>query len=258
MVFHSPGQVAFYIFNFPVFWYGIVMACAVFAGVVTADNLAKKTIIPPNFIIDNAPFLIITGIIGARLYYCILNIAYYIKNPLQIFDIRQGGLSIHGMIIVGVLTVFYLAKKHKITFFKLADILACSLPLAQSIGRWGNFFNSEAFGLPTNGEWGLFIPLANRPFDFELFEYYHPTFLYESVLDLFVFFVLLFILKKTKRSGVVFFSYLILYAIVRIMVEYIRMDSALNIWGLPVAQIISIIMIQAGTAGLYLLSRKNN
>ena len=250
MIIQSPGEIAFYIFNFPVYSYGIILAFAVFLGVCTAEILAKKfSDVPENFFVDNSPAVIITGIFGARLYYCIVNYPYYIHNPLEIFDIRQGGLSIHGMLIAGIVTVYFLAKKYRVNLLRLLDVLACSVILAQSAGRWGNFFNSEAFGYPTDGNWGVFIPVSQRPVEFLNYELFHPAFLYESFLDLVIFAVLIFILRRT-RAGCTFFWYLILYSVVRIFVEYFRIDSVLNIGGFPIAQVVSVLLIIAGVIGL--------
>lgn len=256
LILQSPGEIAFMVAGFSVYWYGIILALAVLQGVFVAEWIAKD--LPANFFIDNSPLIIISGIIGARIYYCLLNFSYYIENPIEIFDIRQGGLSVHGMIIAGVGTIYFLAKKNKISFLKLADILACSVAIAQSIGRWGNFFNSEAFGLPTNAKWGLFIPESQRPLEYISSELFHPAFLYESLLDLVIFFVLVFILKKNKCSGTVFFTYLILYSIARICVEQIRLDSALYIGQIPVAQIVSVVLILCGLVGLIYISKKMN
>lgn len=250
MIIQSPGEIAFYIFNFPVYSYGIILAFAVFLGVCTAEILAKKfSDVPENFFVDNSPAVIIAGILGARLYYCIVNYPYYIHNPLEIFDIRQGGLSIHGMLIAGIITFYFLAKKYRVNLLSLLDVLACSVILAQSAGRWGNFFNSEAFGYPTGGNWGVFIPVSQRPVEFLNYEFFHPAFLYESFLDLVVFAVLIFILRRT-RAGCTFFWYLILYSVVRIFVEYFRIDSVLNIGGFPIAQVVSVLLIIAGVIGL--------
>ena len=250
MIIQSPGEIAFNIFNFPVYSYGIILAFAVFLGVCTAEILAKKfSDIPENFFVDNSPAVIIAGILGARLYYCIVNYPYYIHNPLEIFDIRQGGLSIHGMLIAGIVTVYFLAKKYRVNLLRLLDVLACSVILAQSAGRWGNFFNSEAFGYPTGGNWGVFIPVPQRPVEFLNYELFHPAFLYESFLDLVIFAVLIFILRRT-RAGCTFFWYLILYSVVRIFVEYFRIDSVLNIGGFPIAQVVSVLLIIAGVIGL--------
>ena len=250
MIIVSPGETAFSVFGFSVFWYGIILAVAILCGVFCAEFLGKKySAIPSGFFIDNSPAVIVAGIIGARLYYCLVNFSYYAAKPLEIFDIRQGGLSIHGMIIAGIITVFFLAEKYKIHVFELLDVLACSVALSQSIGRWGNFFNSEAFGLPTNSGWGLFIPVSHRPVEYLNYDLFHPTFLYESLADFIIFLVLLFIYRKLKR-GYTFFIYLILYSAARFAVESIRIDSVLYILGMPVAELVSIIIVIAAFVGL--------
>lgn len=245
-MFQSPGDIAFSIFGFPIYFYGITLAVAIFVGVYTAYILYKKFYEPEkaDCIIDFSPYVILLGIVGARLYYCVVNFGYYVLKPIEIFNVRQGGLSIHGMIIIGVLALWGFSKFYKISFLKLFDVFMCGTALAQSIGRWGNFFNSEAFGYPTNLPWKLFIPIAKRPLQYINYEYFHPAFLYESILDFFVFIILLILLKKfSNKPGLTACIYLILYSIVRIFVEQIRIDSALNIDGIPVAQIASIVII---------------
>ena len=256
MILQSPGDVAFYIMSLPVYWYGIIMAFAVLTGLIAAEKFSKRFGIPPMFWADSAPIFIVVGLIGARLYYCLLNFPYYATSVLEIFNIREGGLSIHGMLIFGIVFLYLFAKMKKIEFFKLADCLACSVPLAQAIGRFGNFFNSEAFGIPTGGGWGLFIPLENRPAEYVDYSLFHPTFLYESICDLCIFVVLFFLSKKDLKSGSIFFIYLILYSVVRIFIEQIRLDSAMNIFGIPVAQIVSVVIILVSVIGLY--SKKCN
>lgn len=266
----SPGDVAFTLFGFPVYYYGIIMSLAVFAGFCVTDYLYKNMYNTPssilgesrgeginNLILDISPWLIIIGIIGARLYYCLVNYSYYIHKPLEIFFIRQGGLSIHGMIVAGALALFYFSKKYKVPFLRLADVFLCGTILAQSIGRWGNFFNSEAFGMPCNLPWKLYIPFSHRPLEYMNFEYFHPTFLYESILDFLIFVVLFLLFKKfVDKSGIITALYLILYAIARIFVEQLRIDSALNISGIPIAQIVSGFMLLGGI--LLLLYKKND
>ena len=246
-MFQSPNEIAFNLFGIPVYFYGIILAIAIFVGVFCADFLFKKYYKKNSHIFEFAPYIIILGIIGARLYYCIVNYSYYINHPLEIFYIRQGGLSIHGMIIIGLISLFYFSKIYKIEFLKLTDSFLCATALAQSIGRWGNFFNSEAFGCPTDLPWKLYIPIQNRPLEFINFEYFHPTFLYESILDLLIFLILFYLFKKfTNKPGLISGLYLILYSTARLITEQIRIDSALNIGSIPIAQLMSIILIIIG------------
>ena len=259
--FQSPGDIAFSIFGFHIYYYGIILSFAIFVGFFSAYKLYKNFYYNENarYIIDFSPLLILIGIIGARIYYCILNSSYYMSNIAEIFNIRQGGLSVHGMIIAGITALFVFSRKYKMSFRKLSDVFLCSSILAQSIGRWGNFFNSEAFGLPTDLPWKLYIPISHRPFQFISNEYFHPTFLYESILDLLIFIILFSLFKKcSKTPGVISCLYLILYSIVRIFVEQIRIDSVASILGFPVAQVISACLIICGTSFLLYLLKKAN
>jgi phosphatidylglycerol:prolipoprotein diacylglycerol transferase len=144
-----------------------------------------------------------------------------------------------------------LSNRCKIPVLKLSDCFLCGTALAQSIGRWGNFFNSEAFGLPTDLPWKLFIPLSKRPAPFASNEYFHPAFLYEGILDLLIFFVLLALFRRfSKKPGIITCLYLILYSCARIFVESLRIDSVLDIQGFPVAQVISAALILIALAFL--------
>ena len=250
-MFQSPGDVAFSVFNMPIYCYGIIMAIAVFLGFLVCYNLYKKIFGNAQIISEISPYLIILGVLGARLYYCLVNFSYYFNHPIEILNIRQGGLSIHGMIILGLLGLWGLGKCYKIQFFKLTDIFVCGVALAQSIGRWGNFFNSEAFGYPTNLPWKLYIAPIYRPFEYINSEFFHPTFLYESILDFVLFITLVFSYNKHhKNFGVTTFIYLGGYSLIRIFVEYFRIDSALNIQGVPIAQVVSVALFIISVFGL--------
>lgn len=260
-MFQSPGDVAFNFFGYPVYYYGIILASAIFVGIYCAYLLYKKyyEASKAQNIIDFSPWIIIIGILGARFYYCLVNFSYYTAHPFEIFYIRQGGLSVHGMIIVGICGLWWLSKKYKMSFLQLIDSFLCGTALAQSIGRWGNFFNSEAFGAPTNLPWKLFIPISHRPTEFINYEFFHPTFLYESILDILIFVLLLILFKRlSKTPGLVACIYLILYSFARILVESCRVDSVLNIAGIPIAQIMSLAIIIFASVFVIILIRKKN
>ena len=260
-MFQSPGDVAFNFFGYPVYYYGIILASAIFVGIYCAYLLYKKyyEASKAQNIIDFSPWIIIIGILGARFYYCLVNFSYYTAHPFEIFYIRQGGLSVHGMIIVGICGLWWLSKKYKMSFLQLIDSFLCGTALAQSIGRWGNFFNSEAFGAPTNLPWKLFIPISHRPTEFINYEFFHPTFLYESILDILIFVLLLVLFKRlSKTPGLIACIYLILYSFARILVESCRVDSVLNIAGIPIAQIISLAIIIFASVFVIILIRKKN
>ena len=244
-----PPETSFInICGFPVYYYGIIVAVAVFAGTVISNKIALKEYFMPNIVYNIATSIIIGGIIGARLYYCLLNFNQYFANPIEIFALREGGLSIHGAILGGLIVLVYQAKANNINFLKLCDIFSVGLPLAQSIGRWGNFFNMEAFGLPTNLPWGMYVKQALRPDKYFYENYFHPTFLYESICDFAIFLLLyLFVIKKYKNSpGITFGIYLIAYSVVRFFIEYIRIDCTKYVCSLAVPQIVSLFMFVVG------------
>lgn len=259
MVFKSPGDVLFSIGSFPVYCYGVTLAIASFVGVLVAYKVFKTYNPSSDYekIWDFAAYLLVFGFLGARIYYCLLNPVYYFQNPLEILDFREGGLSIHGGIITGIISAGVLARKYKLPMLKLVDSFICGTPLAQAIGRWGNFFNSEAFGYPTNLPWKLYIPYSQRPDIYSEYEFFHPTFLYESILDFVIFLVLVFVMKKTsgKYSGLCLSLYLIMYACVRFLVESFRIDSALNVVGIPVAKLMSLLLLVFGVVGLVIIKK---
>lgn len=258
-MFASHSQIICTIFGVNIYFYGVILALAIVAGTFVAEYISNKIYnLKKDTIIDLAPYLVIFGIIGARLYYCLLNYDFYLRFPTEILAIRHGGISIHGAILGGLIGLIIFAKRHKFSILKLMDISSVGLILAQAIGRWGNFFNSEAFGLPTNVAWKLYIAPQYRPIPYNNFEYFHPTFLYESILDLGIFIILLWMInsKSPKKDGNVALTYLILYSIVRIFVEHFRIDSTCYIHGLPVAILVSAIIIILATIGLLLNNLK--
>ena len=242
-MFTSPSQILCTVFGLNIYYYGVIMALAIAIGVLVSDWAGTKFFaLKKETIIDLAPYLIIFGIIGARLYYCILSYDFYLRFPTEIIAIRHGGISIHGAILGGLIGLWIFAKRHKINPVKLCDVSAIGLSLAQAIGRWGNFFNSEAFGAPTNLPWKLYIAPQYRPIPYQEYQYFHPAFLYESILDVVIFIILLALVKtgKLKKDGNLALIYLILYSIVRIIVEMFRLDSVKYIFGMPVAIFVSI------------------
>ncbi len=242
-MFTSPSQILCTIFGVNIYYYGVIMALAIAVGTLVSDWAGTKFFgLKKETIIDLAPYLIIFGIIGARLYYCALNYDFYLRFPTEIIAIRHGGISIHGAILGGLIGLWFFAKRHKVNPVKLCDVSAIGLSLAQAIGRWGNFFNSEAFGGPTNLPWKLYIAPQYRPIPYQEYQYFHPAFLYESILDIVIFIILLILVKtgKIKKDGNLALIYLILYSIVRIIVEMFRLDSVKYILGMPVAIFVSI------------------
>ena len=255
MIIPAQHDIAFSIFGVSVYWYGIIMAFAIFVSMVCANKLlnTSDTEINKDIILEFSPLIIIAGILFARLYFCILNFHHYLANPIEILDIREGGLSIHGAILGGILSMYFIIKKYSISFLRIIDPIACATLLGQSIGRWGNYFNSEAYGLPVLSQnWGLYIPQSRRIAAYSQYELFHPAFLYESILDFLFFTVLFFIYKKFGKNyaGLTFFSYLTIYSLIRFFIEKIRIDSALNIGSVPIAQIVSVVLFIIGVCGV--------
>lgn len=244
-MFTAPEHSFFLLFNFPIYYYGIILAIAIFVGVVVSNRIAMTKYFLYNIVPNIATSVIIGGIIGARLYYCLLNYGYYLYHPIKILAIREGGLSIHGALLGGFIALYFEAKRNNIELSKLCDIISVSLPLSQAIGRWGNFFNSEAFGLPTALPWKLYIKQEFRPEKYISFEYFHPAFLYESILNIIIFFILYkFILPKyQEKSGITTAFYIILYSTVRLVIESIRTDCVKYMLGIPFPQLVSIVLI---------------
>ncbi|MEK7203334.1 MAG: prolipoprotein diacylglyceryl transferase [Patescibacteria group bacterium] len=243
-------------------YYGLFIMLGFLAAMAVILVLAKHQRIKQELIIDLAFWLLIFGIVGARLYHVFLELPFYIEQPLNIFKIWNGGLAIHGVIIAGALVVYWFSKKHRLNFWQLTTITVIGLPLAQAIGRWGNYFNQELFGWPTNLPWGIPIDQINRPWQYLNYNYFHPAFLYESIGDLIIFAILivlyLFLFKKQQSSlqetlprlekltatncNMCVISYAIMYSTLRFFMEFIRIDTTLMIFNLRFPQLISLLI----------------
>lgn len=239
-------RIAFTIFGIDVMWYGILMATGMILGTLIALKEARRVGIKEDDILDLAIIAIPVGLICARLYYVLFNWEYYFSNPSQILNFRGGGMAIHGALIGGVIAGYIFARYRKINFFKLADTVIIGMPLAQAIGRWGNFINKEAHGGPTNLPWGIMVDGVKV----------HPTFLYESIWNLGVFILLWFMRKKKKYEGQVIVYYVTLYSLGRFFIEGLRTDS-LMIGSLRMAQVISLVGVVGGILAHIYLSKKN-
>lgn len=240
-----------------VYWYGLLIVTGILTAIAITLKLAKFYNIKKDTIMDLAFWLAVSGIIGARIYHALLEWKYYIANPINIFKIWQGGLAIHGGIIAGIIIIWLYSKKHKLNGWLIASLIAPGLALAQAIGRWGNYFNQEIIGKPTNLPWGIPIDLANRPIEYINNIYFHPAFLYESIGDLIIFIILIsihiLIIKKrvasyslcVMRYALCVTSYAILYSLLRFATEFIRIDPTPIIIGLRFPQIISLLTMLA-------------
>ncbi len=240
-------RVAFSIFGIDIMWYGVLMATGMILGTYLALREAKRLGISEDDVLNLAICAIPAGVIGARLYYVIFNWSYYSQYPSQILNFRGGGMAIHGALIGGILAGFIYTKVKKLNFFKMADIALIGMPLAQAIGRWGNFINGEAHGGPTNLPWGIMVDGVKV----------HPTFLYESIWDFGIFIFLWMFRKKKKYEGQIAVYYIILYSLGRFFIEGLRTDS-LMIGHLRMAQVISLVGVIGGIIAHIYLSKKNN
>lgn len=193
--------------------------------------------------------MVLFGIIGARAYEIFLEFPYYWSHPSQMLKIWEGGLAIHGAIIFGAITLFLYIKKNKLDFWKLMAIIVPGLALGQAIGRFGNWFNQELFGLPTNLPWGIPISAVNRPLEYISQIFFQPTFLYES-LGLLIIAAFLFTLLRREKNNLsrknamrVGAYYLALYSILRFSLEFIKVDPTPVFLGLRWPQFISLVII---------------
>lgn len=222
--------------NVNIYWYGFLIVLAFLVGLLLLKKLSKESNYNFENILELFILIVPVSIICARLYYILFNLDYYLSDMNRIFSITTGGLAIYGGIIGGVIVSFIYTKIKKINFIKLLDMLVIALPLGQAIGRWGNFFNVEAYGSVTNFIFRMGI-LENGNY-IEV----HPTFLYESLICLFIFGILYFTRKKEKFTGENVCIYFLLYGLSRTFIEGLRTDS-LMIGPLKVSQIISILLV---------------
>jgi len=247
------NPIAFNVGPIPIHWYGLFIALAFTLGVLLAYYHASRRKIDMDKF-ANLIILIIPGaLIGARLYYVLFDLGYYAANPLEILAIWHGGLAIHGGIIGGILVGYwYIHHGKDLKLWPVADIVAPSLILGQALGRWGNFFNQEAHGGPVSSEFISRFPGFIQQGMYINGQYYHPTFLYESLWDGLVFVILLWMIRrKSIPDGMVAMTYLILYSLGRFFIEGLRTDS-LMLGPLRAAQVVSIGAIIFAAIVIYL------
>ena len=199
-MFASPGAIAVQLGPLTVRWYGILTAAAIVVALWLVDRRARAEGLLADDIAGCATWAVLTGYVGARLYEVVFNWDYYGNHWAKIPAVWEGGLAIHGGIIVGGLVGAGLAARRGLPVLRTLDIVAPSVAIAQAIGRWGNFFNEEAFGGPTDLPWKLYISPARRPLEYRSAEYFHPAFLYESLWDLAVFVALVGWLRPRWRD----------------------------------------------------------
>jgi phosphatidylglycerol:prolipoprotein diacylglycerol transferase len=256
----SPSDpIAFSLVGVDVRWYALFMLAAVVAGVFLARWLADRIGLDPDWVIDAAPWVVLFSIVGARVYYVALRADHFLSQPVEAINIRLGGLSFHGALIAGTLAFAILCRRARQPFLWWTDAVVPAVALAQSIGRWGNWANQEAFGTPTTAPWGLWIDPGRRPAEFAGVERFHPTFLYESLFNLANAALLSWVALRIPgsarlRHGDVLAIYLVNYGVARFLIERIRTDS-LYLGPLPAAYWLSWGLAAVGLALLMFLRR---
>lgn len=249
------NPIAFYIFGISIRWYAIFISTGMLIGIIIAKYNCKYRNIDFDSVLDVVLISLPMGIIGARLYYVVFQFNDYKDNLISILNIRQGGLAIHGGILFAVLAAYFVTRHKKLSFLKMADATAPSIVIAQSLGRWGNFFNGEAHGGPVS--YGFIQHFPSFIQNGMLIDgvYYQPTFLYESTWNFAVFIILMITLRRSRNNGFVFFTYLGLYSAGRFLIEGLRTDS-LMIGPFRIAQLVSLIGAAIWIAYL-ILNRKS-
>ncbi|MFA4873308.1 MAG: prolipoprotein diacylglyceryl transferase [Patescibacteria group bacterium] len=295
-----PSPILFSFGPFSVHWYGLFMLAGVAAGYAIARRTFAWARVSPSVLDRLVTALILGGFIGARLYHVLNVFGYYWSHPLDVFAVWKGGLAIHGALLGGLIALWWFvgkrthpvpicrdiplkrgfrtvespptegwpqagvggARERLCTCLLITDLLAPSVALGQAIGRWGNYFRQELYGLPTDLPWGIPIDAAHRLSDFTQYKYFHPVFLYESVWLIIVCIILLVILSGVMRSrteskdlrrmpvGRIFFLYLILAGLGRFFIEFLRIDPMPLVYGVRLQQLVSIILIMVGFGGI--------
>ncbi len=247
---HDP--IAISIGPLDVRWYALFILTGIFAGIGLSVWLANRRGLDGEFLLDMAPVVVISAIVGARLYYVLLQWDHFLDHPMDAFNIRLGGLTIHGALAVGVAAAWWYTRRHGQSFRMWADLIVPGVALGQAFGRWGNWANQEAFGTPTDLPWAVTIDPANRPDAYPDAATFHPTFLYESMFNLVNAIVLSWLALQVNRRdwlrpGDVLAVYLVAYGVARLPLEHIRTDS-LTIGPWPAAYWLSLALILAGVA----------
>ncbi|MFZ8402708.1 prolipoprotein diacylglyceryl transferase [Staphylococcus aureus] len=244
IVFNYIDPVAFNLAPLSVRWYGIIIAVGILLGYFVAQRALVKAGLHKDTLVDIIFYSALFGFIAARIYFVIFQWPYYAENPSEIIKIWHGGIAIHGGLIGGFIAGVIVCKVKNLNPFQIGDIVAPSIILAQGIGRWGNFMNHEAHGGPVSRAFLEQLHLPNFIIENMYIngQYYHPTFLYESIWDV-AGFIILVNIRKHLKLGETFFLYLTWYSIGRFFIEGLRTDSLMLTSNIRVAQLVSILLI---------------
>ena len=241
-------------------WYALFILAGIVVGTGMAAWIARRRKQNDLFLMDAAPVVVLAAVIGARLYYIALEWRYFADHPDRIVSLQLRGLTIHGALVAGIATFWWLCRQPGEPFLRWADTVIAAVPIGQAIGRWGNWANQEAFGRPTSLPWGVEIDPEHRPDKYATADRFHPTYLYESVCSLISAGILIVCLlryssRRWWRDGYALALYLCLYGIVRLIIESMRTDSLyIGFW--PAAYWSSGALIVAGIALALILSKR--
>ncbi|MFV0561241.1 MAG: prolipoprotein diacylglyceryl transferase [Enterococcus sp.] len=256
---NQVDRVAFELFGMPIYWYALIIVSGIMIAIWLSSREAPRVGLKSDDVTDFMIWGLPMAIIGARLYYVLFDLPMYVDNPMQIFNIRSGGLAIYGGLIAGGITLYFFTRYHFISLWTFLDIAAPSVLLAQAIGRWGNFMNHEAFGGVTTQAFleSIHLPqfiITNMYIDGS---FRQPTFFYESMWSLVGFILLLFLRKKVGllKQGEVALSYVIWYSFGRFFIEGMRTDSLYLFGAIRVSQLLSALLF-IGAIGLFVWRRK--
>ncbi len=251
------NPIAFEIGPIPIHWYGIFIVTGIVAASYLSMYTAKLRGEDPDFIWDALVWCVFLGVVGARLYHVLtpppsmgVDQWYYFRNPIEIFATWKGGLGIYGAVAGGILGLYIATRRANKGLLQWMDIMTPGLILAQAIGRWGNFVNQELYGRPTDLPWGIYIDPAHRVPGFEMYERFHPTFFYESMLNLAVCAVLVYLIWRYRdrwATGIITALYFAAYSGIRFVLEFIRLDSP-TVGRMPIAQLVALAIIALAAA----------
>ncbi len=240
----------------PFHMYGIILAVGVLVGVAVAEQRWRRRGYPRDGIYDIAFWVVIWGVIGARVYHVITDYQLFEDDPWRAFQIWRGGLGIWGAVIGGAVAVIVITYRRQLPTLVVMDCMSVGIVLAQAIGRWGNYFNQELFGKPTTLPWGLEIAREHRPLDYLNYKTFQPTFLYESLACLAIAGILLLVEHRARlKFGQTFALYVALYTFARFFFENMRIDPAHEIAGMRLNAWVSIGVFLFGVAWFVWLGR---
>jgi phosphatidylglycerol:prolipoprotein diacylglycerol transferase len=256
----QPNPVFLQLGPVTIYWYGVLIVAGAMLAAYFVSKLSARYGHDPEIAWNILIVALFSGIIGARIYHIVSSWDYYAANPDQMFGLQMSGFGIFGAVAGGVLGLYIYTRIRHLRFLEWADYVAPGLLIAQAIGRWGNFFNQELYGPPADVPWAIYIDPAHRLPGYEMFERFHPTFLYESILNLIGGLLLLWLARRWKSGrlyGDIFFLYGMLYSAIRFFIEGFFRPDAWKIGGIPTAQIISVVLFVFFGTLIFLRHRMN-